>query len=249
MKKFISMMSLMVGLLGVCVAFSACSSNDESENSGSNSSKRIVKILEEEDGELSETVFSYDSQGRLIKAVGTVNSSRRESYVRELTYQYGDMTIISRETERSWSETHTYTLSNNRIVKDVEVQSGDPTTTIYTYDDNGYMTSQSASGRSISDYTDHFVWTNGNLTFIDREFKYSNIPWHKNMFFYFKGSNMDPYLWAGGYWGKTPKNMPSLNVDYDWTYDYEVKNGLVSKMKIIDNKSGKVKYVASYIWE
>ena len=170
-----------------------------------------------------------------------------------MTYQYSNEQITCKYIKESQSyttnETHTYTLSNGLIVKDIEVQNNMETTTIYSYNGNGYLTSLSQWGDVIASSTKDFVWTNGNLTSMDgREFKYSNTPWNKGMFFNFKGSNMDGYLWSGGYWGNTPKYMPSQDVYKNWTYNYETSNGLVTRITMTVNKTGE-KVISSIVWE
>ena len=259
MKKTISFLSLLFGLFMCVTVFSACGDDDESfggNESSHQTSKHIVKTIEEDGSSIYETTFLYDSQGRIVK-VDEIRTSSRTNDHSVLTYQYGELAINSnevRETSYSngqiftWSESHTYTLRNGLIVKDVEVQSsngGHPssTTTTYTYDNNGYMATSSVNG-----YTNNFTWTNGNLTCMgEREFTYTNISWPKGMFFHFKGSNLDSLLWPGGFWGKTPKNMPHQDLYKEWTYDYTITNGLITKMRLIE--SGSVEYVATYTWK
>ena len=260
-KKVITFLSLIIGLFVSCFAFTACSSDDEEVNNGKTSSKHIVKMIEEEDGTIYETFFSYDSQGRVVKVVETESSTSTNSYC-ERTYQYGELTILSKEVMEgtysngqsfSWFESHSYTLENGKIVKDVEKSSSGrsnfTTTTSYSYNSKGYLTSISESGSDNDSNTKQIEWTDGNLTNMGgREFKYSNIPWNKGIFFYFKGSNMDSCLWPSGYWGNTPQNMPSQNVYYNWTYKYETSNGLVTKITITDNETGE-KSIYNYVWE
>ena len=207
--------TMLLALLVCGTAFVACGGDDDDNNGGyngggSSSSSRIIKITEEEGGTKFESIISYDSQGRISRIVTTETGNNNSTS--EMTYQYSNEQITSKYIKESQSyttnETHTYTLSNGLIVKDIEVQNDMKTTTIYSYNGNGYLTSLSQWGDVIASSTKDFVWTNGNLTSMDgREFKYSNTPWNKGMFFHFKGSNMDGYLWSGGYWGNTPKKI------------------------------------------
>lgn len=254
MKRTISILSLTLGLFVSTLAFTACGSDDDVVDNGeTSSSKHIVKIIEEEDGAIYETIYSYDSQGRVVKVVGTESSASSNSYS-ERTYQYGESVIISKEVDGLWSESHSYTLENGRIVKDVEKQTyegrnNSTITTLYSYDSNGYLTTISESGSSIDSNTKQIEWTNGNLTSMEgREFKYTNIPWNKGIFFYYKGSNMDSCLWPSGYWGNTPKNMPSQDINKNWTYNYETSDGLVTKVSITNNKTGE-KAISTIVWE
>lgn len=228
--------------------------------------KRIVKITEEEGSTIYETVFSYDSQGRVVKAVETESSATSTNSYSERTYQYGELTIISKEVvEGSYSngqtfkrsKTHSYSLENGIIVKDVEIYNysysyngitggnNSTTTSFYSYDSNGYLVSISESGETIP-----IVWTDGNLTSLEgREFTYTDIPWNKGMFFYFKGTNMDSCLWPSGYWGNTPKYMPSQDIYKNWTYIYETSNGLITKVSITNSNTGAVLYISTIVWE
>ncbi len=259
MKKKLLFLMMLLPMLAV-TTFTSCGDDDESfggNESSHQTSKHIVKTVEEEGSSIYETTILYDSQGRIVKVDETRTSASGTNGHSVLTYQYGELAITSNEVMETsysngqiftWSNSHTYTLKNGLIVKDVEVQSsngGHPSSTIttYTYDNNGYMATSSVNG-----YTDNFTWTNGNLTCMgEREFTYTNISWPKGMFFYFKGTNMDSYLWPGGFWGKTPKNMPHQDLYKEWTYDYTITNGLITKMRLIE--SGSVECVVTYTWK
>lgn len=229
---------------------------------GNQNQKLIAKLIEEEGSTIYETVFSYDSQGRVVKAVKTESSATSTNSYGERTYQYGELTIISKEVvEGSYSngqtfkrsESHSYSLENGIIVKDVEIYSwsysyngitggnNSTTTSSYSYDSNGYLAS--VSGTKIA-------WTGGNLTSIgEREFTYTNIPWNKGMFFTFNGTNMDSCLWPSGYWGNTPKYMPSQDTYKKMTYNYEISNGLITKVTITNNNTGDITYISTIVWE
>ena len=263
MKKKLSVLSLLLGLLVSGFALTACGSDDDDNNSGGTpqSSKRVVKVISEEGGEIDESTLSYDSQGRVVGIETTYSSSNRDGYSKK-TYQYGDITIITKEVEKktyssgqtsSHTETHSYTLENGVIVKDVETQSSVQTRT-FTYDSNGYLT-------SITDKSDNSTtvqktsWTDGNLTKAEREYgddrlwTYSNIPWMKGFPFYLKGLNMDEYLFAAGYYGKMPKNLPAQYNLKHLKYDYEMDGNLVTKV-IINSESTNVQLATmTFVWE
>ena len=263
MKKKLLFLMMLLPMAAVTI-LTSCGDDDESFGGGdfnNQSSKRIVKLVEEEGSSIYETTFSYDSQGRVIKADETRTSSGSSSHS-VFTYQYGELAIVSKVVEEGTysngqsytvSISHSYTLKNGLIVKDVEVQTyngGHPSTITYTYsyDNNGYMATSSASGYEIESYTDNLTWTNGNLTGLrGGELTYTNISWPKGMFFFFESSNMDRLLWPGGFWGKTPKNMLYKDLYNGLTYDYTITNGLITKVRLIE--SGNVVYVATYTWK
>ena len=263
---------MLFGLLCVCMA--SCGSGDDDDNysggEGSNAPKRIVKIVTEEGGSISETTISYDSQGRVIKAVGIENGYRTSTF--EMNYQYGELFIISKEIENgtysngqnyTWSETHTYTVSNRLIVKDVEVQTSngnkETTNRTFSYDNNGYMSSLESISSSGS-YNEKWNWTDGNLMSTDRiyqwgserrTYSYSNVPWNKSMLFGLKGTNIDGYLWTAGYLGKCPRYLPSsYNNGYIHNYQYTVSDRLVTKVTDTFSENGHEKInITTITWE
>ena len=249
MKRIHLLQSLMIGIV-LFLGLTSCGGDDESdnENGGKASSKRIVKIVEE-NGEY-ESVFTYDSKGRVVRVVQTEYYSKG-STVSELTYQYSDTHIESYEDDGFWSCTHTYTLLDGLIVKDVEEQfnngrSVSKMTTIYTYDNDGYMTSLTQRGDGYTDTLD-LVWKDGNLmSLAGHSYSYSNIPWHKGMFFYLKGSDMDPYLAPAGFWGKLPKYMPSKDSFNSVNYEYSLSGGFIVEIKYIE---GSYTMISTYTWE
>ena len=250
---------VIVLLVGVIV-FSACSNEDDSSEKGSEKKNpnRIEKIITEEYGsiyerDIYETTYLYDSLGRVVKVLETEYIGKTVSFG-EIVYQYGESEIITREVSGSWSESHTYTLKNGLIIKDVEVQlyngeNPSTRTTSYSYDNSGYMVSMSYSGEGIESKVLNLKWDKGNIVSLgERKYSYTDILWPKGMFFYYEGSNMDPNLWVGGFWGKTPKNMPYQNSYNGWTYKYDTSNGLISKDTIVDNETGKVIAVSTIYW-
>ena len=226
MKKIISLLCLTLGLLFTATAFVACGDDDDDvDNGGSSSSKRIVKIVENDDTEIT---LSYDSNGRVTRIL-TTGSIGSTYGVSETTYQYSDTQIVCiDEINGKKNEPTTYTVENGRIIKEVSSSN----ITYYTYN-NGYLTSLSRSnGSKIT-----FDWTDGNMTSFTkndgepRPFSYSDVPWHKGMIFYFDGTSLDKYLWLSGYWGKTPRNLPSEDHYKGHRYDYILSNGLVVECK------------------
>lgn len=264
MKKSIYILSLLFGLFVCATVFCACSKSDDDTSSGGNSgsSKHIAKILSEE-AYLYETSFTYDAQGRVTKIIETETAPDFNTYS-ETTYQYGEMTIISKKTkERTYSsgrinshyETHSYTLENGLIVKDKETQGSSSWTFTFSYDSNNCLSSISSNGSEIESGTKIIKWSNGNLIKLgDNSYEYSSFPWPKGFPFSLKGSNMDANLIAIGYYGNIPKNLPSKyyqSEDYGLTYEYSFEGGYVTKVVITPFvETNKIhKSISTIIWE
>ena len=267
MKKSLSILSLLFGLFVCVTLFSACGGDDEPSsggNGGSGSSdtpqtsKHVAKIITEEGNSFYESSFTYDSQGRVTKVTETLSGTGTNSYS-ETEYQYGEMLIISKMTREetltngqfiTHSETHSYTLDNGRIVKDEEKQGSSLNSTIssrtdtFSYDANNYLSSIN---------TTMLTWSDGNLTELgNRSFEYSNYPWVKGFPLYLESSNMDANLFAIGYYGNIPKNLPSKTSRTSGaTYDYTFEGSYVTKVVITpfveNNKSHKS--ISTIIWE
>ena len=276
MKKTISFLSLLFGLFVCVTVFSACGGDDEPSsggNSGSGSSetpqssKHVVKITTEEGNAFYESSFSYDSQGRVTKIIETESGAGTNSHS-EKTYQYGEMLIISKmKGEGTYSngqsftrtESHSYTLENGRIVKDEEIQAynGNSSSSIetFSYDANNYLSSISRKGSNYDSETKKLTWSDGNLIKLgNRLFEYSNYPWAKGFPFYLKGSNTDANLFAMGYYGNIPQNLPSkytYSETSGYTYEYSFDGSSVTKVVITPfvetNKSQKS--ISTIVWE
>lgn len=261
------------------IAFTACGGDDDStDDNGSNrySSKHITKIIEEEDNSMYESTLSYDSQGRLIKVVET-ESSASINGSSEMTYQYGETLIITKQVRKSNysngqsftdTEQHSYNLENGLIVKDIERQGSSSRTSTYSYDSNNNLISVSVKD-SYDNYTMSVNWINGNINNIVKEtnytgtsttyshtYSYSNVSWPKGFPYYLKGSNFDSYLFSMGYYGNVPKYLPSKvayseNSESGWTYDYTMQGNLITKLSIkpfVENNK-RSSSIITYFWE
>jgi hypothetical protein len=274
MNKKLTILSLIFGLFVCATIFCACSKSDDDNSSGGNSgsSKHIVKTITEEGGSIYESTPTYDSQGRVTKVIGT-ESGTNGFFRSEMTYQYGETLIITKAVEEgtlsngqseSWSETHAYTLENGRIVKDEEKQGSQidgrqwhysSTTETFSYDVNNYLSSISSKGSDNESETKIIKWSNGNLIKLgERSFEYSNYPWVKGFPFYLKGSNMDNNLFAIGYYGNIPKNLPSkyyASETSGFTYEYSFEGGYVTKVVTTPFvETNKIqKSISTIIWE
>lgn len=266
MKKTVSLLCLLFGLFVCATVFCACSKSDDDTSSGGNSgsSKHIAKIIsEEKDGYYYEYSYTYDAQGRVTKVIETTSATSFNVYS-ETTYQYGEMTIKSKMIEErtyssgqinSHSETHSYTLENGLIVKDKEIQGSSSWTFTFSYDSNNCLSSISSNGSDIESGTKIIKWSNENLIKLgDRSYEYSSYPWAKGFPLYLKGSNVDANLFAIGYYGNIPQNLPSkytYSETSGFTYEYSFEGGYVTKVVITPFvETNKIhKSISTIIWE
>ena len=263
MKKTISFLSLLFGLFVCVTVFSACGGDDEPSSGGNNgssnnqtsgndqtpstpqSSKHVAKIITEEGSSFYESSFTYDSQGRVIKVTETESGTGTNSHS-ETEYQYGEMLIISKmKGEGTYSngqsftrtESHSYTLENGRIVKDEEKQNSSSSTDIFSYDANNYLSSIN---------TKMLTWSDGNLTKAgDRTYSYTNYSWAKGFPLYLESVGVDEFLFANGYFGNIPKNLPETYHSYV-EFVYTLEGNYVTKTILF--YSGKTQTM-TYIWE
>ena len=277
MNKRFSFLSLLFGLFVCVTAFSACGGDDEPSsggNSGSGSSdtpqtsKHVSKIITEEGNSIIESTLTYDSQGRVTKIIATESGTGTNSRS-EKTYQYGEMLILTKEVEEGKfsngqsyvrSESHSFTIENGLIVKDVRDYiynegSSDKTTRTFSYDANKYLSSISRSYPDTDSETKAITWSDGNLTKLgNNSFEYSSYSWAKGFPFYIEGSNVDEILFANGYYGNIPKNLQSKTYTSEtsgYTYDYTLEGNYVTKVVITPfvetNKDHKS--IMTIIWE
>jgi hypothetical protein len=237
--------ALLTVFINVC--FTSCSSGgDDDDDKGSGDSpvttnKFLVKqIMTDEKGEVRlERTYSYDSKNR----INTIKGSRiGNTEAPSFSYTYGDNSIESNGI--------TYNVSNGRITSTSNGMS-------FTYDNDGYIISASKNGSTLT-----YTWSGGNLTYISYKrpsateeiesasYEYTNLTYPQNNPYSPEvadrsledGFNEFPPL-IGGYWGKTPKNLPKKYVykykgEVDETDDYEftMQDGYPSIIKSTDER-------------
>ena len=257
MKTMNFKVALMMAAVIGSTAFVSCSSDDEDGTKGGGmTSKRIVKVYY--DGS-SDATIDYDSQGRVVKVNGVDNVT---------TYTYGENFIISKNQSEWGEETITYTLSNGLITKSVYKDDANSYTITYTYDSNGYMTSQITTVGGITSKMT-LTWADGNLTKLSEvhdnsyssyletvTISYSDILWPQNFMMTMDGTGleMDEALEPLGVWGKMPKNLPNKTVSiydggetFEKPIDYTVENGEVTN--IIFYRSDGNTEIITYEWK
>ena len=260
MKKLNFKMAFMMAAVVIgSPVFTSCSNDDDNDSAGGGmTSKHIVKMTwSDEYGYTKVTTFDYDSQGRVVKKTRT---SLWGGTPVTTTYTYEENTIISETPyDDNEGDFHIYTLSNGRIIKDVyeSIEKGwrGVSTYEYTYDRNGYMTSQICTTNYNDTHKTEFTWIDGNLTKYSQimddgrsyiyNISYSNIPWPQNWMQYWTETLMDEALEPLGVWGKMPKNLPNKFIDIDSTEDndYTIEDGLIIKViSKISNHDGESIY-------
>lgn len=264
MKKLSSRLAFMMAMAVCTTAFVSCSSDDEDDpKGGETTSKRIVKMTWSDGDEINITTFDYDSQGRVMKIKETEVGGKYDEASITTTYTYGGNTIFSK-TQGDWNNenAHTYTLSNGRIIKDIE-SGGDNGTHTYAYDNNDYVILQTYVHDVDSGKID-FTWTDGNLTkYSDTRddgssytynISYSNMLWPQNWIHYW--IHMDVVFEPIGAWGKMPKNLPTKSVCVSsdgytdgWTIDYIIENGLITKTIWKDLNDPSHTEITTFEWE
>jgi len=262
MRQF-KLFSMLLPIL-VLPMMASCGDDNDNEGAVPTKGKRITKIIEESQGSTSETLISYDEKGRIIEAKTITNSDNVTNGVYTKTYQYDKTTIILKEevkdaSNEQYPRTHTYTLSGGHIVKDTEIQNETPIYKHYEYDSNGnwvkYIDYIQFDNDPMYLHEGHIInWENGNLSSIEYlgskiQYNYSVSPWIKGIIFDFPFT--DPILFAEGFFGNTPKYLPS---EFSYTkYNYNVVDGLVTKITktVTDPYNDNYSYtsVVNYIWE
>ena len=171
MKKLNFKMAFMMAAVVIgSPVFTSCSNDDDNDSedseSGEMTSKHISKMTWSDGDKLEVTTYEYDSLERVVKKTKTVIEGRSE-YSTTTTYTYGENTIISKtQGDSNDGETHTYTLSNGRMIRDVEEDNGRISyIRNYTYDSNGYLILQTFGDDSDDSYSGkmEFGWNDGNL--------------------------------------------------------------------------------------
>lgn len=221
--------------LTAVISFSSCGDNnsDSPEKPVEKPQvKHITRILQEEvNGDLTELIFSYDSEGRVTSMVEKDTDKTRASYTytKSHTFTYGDNTII---VKRNDDETYTYSLLNGRITnsrREYKYSSGTKTkVTSYSYDNQGHLKSMNENDESNT-----YTWTGDNLTEIDETFQENDgerhhtykLEYNKNTApanYYLIGlfNSHESALAMMGNFGKMPTHLVSSINRYKNSSDY-----------------------------
>ena len=242
----------------------ACGDDDDNNDNGniySPSVMHIAKIIEESQGTTFERMFTYDSEGRVVKMKTTVNSAR-DSRTYNSTYQYSDSLITCDEEVVGNGNlfSHIFTLENGRIVLDKVTDKGEKTFKYFKYNKDGCVVGYRIVVYNTDPYMPPYVyhtisWDNGNPSVMDYmtdnviAWDYTDLPWKKGTFFEFDYSiipETDPVLLGMGYYGELPKKLPSR---YEKKlYEYNVSDSLVTKVTRTDSLQTE-RCVMNITWE
>lgn len=227
------------------VVISSCSKSDDDNNKGSGdipvtTNKYLMKTsLTSGKGEVFlEKTYIYDSNTRIsrINATSKIANLSADSY----SYSYGDNSIEVNGV--------TYNIQNGHITS---TSNG----VTFTYDNDGYLTSASKDGNTIT-----YTWSGGNLSNISYKrstgteelesvsYEYTNLAYPQNypycpevMDYSHEEIMVFPPLL--GYWGKTNKNLPQKyvlksrgTVRESNNYDYTMEDGYPSIITSTDSR-------------
>ena len=227
---------LLVMLLAT--VFVACSDDDDKDEDKTTGKEKLVsKIIDtSESGNVSETLFEYDSKGRITKIVN--NDPEDTSPTTTYTYETGK--IIAKEVENG--QTITYTLNDKGLVTSSTNEKGEKSN--YTYDANDQLLNVKEGTWETS-----ITWQNGNVIkqslksdgqeYDTFEYTYSTNEYKGNLGWFVDGINeIDAFLMDYGYMGKRNKNLVQQTTEtlYEYTFDNEGYVTIIKEYNIYDGK-------------
>ena len=227
----------------ISASLSACGDDDSDspETPVDPQAKHITRVVrEEDDGDKTEYIYSYDSQGRVISMLEQESyNTRNNTYL--YTFTYDDNTITINREEKY---IYVFSLLDGRITskrREYKYSTGTETTvSSYSYDNQGHL-------KSINEYdeTNIFTWSGGDLKEMDQTYQEHDGERH----YWYKidyNSNTAPanYMHIGlfdgyeaalsmmGYFGKMPTHLVReitrhhADGDYDTTtLTYQIQEG------------------------
>lgn len=242
-------------MMALCVSLTACSEDDEeNENGGGHmtipeenkngdggSSSFIGTSMQvTEDGETENYLFTYDSQGRIIKVSTTIA---------DIKYTYENdkiiVTVTAPNTENGiWYYREIYNLNNKGLI--ISSESRDIGYNyheyIYEYDEQNRLI------RYTSDYYwNEFIWNGGNIvkdgdddiTYYEGKEDTKGINGNVLCI----GDSRDQVLYAGGYFGQKSANL--IKSAYGENYSYTFEGDKVKTMTVNDGSESKI-YTFNY---
>ena len=242
--KTIRLLGMTLTAIIISVSLSACGDDDSDspETLMNPEAKHITRIVQEEDdGDKTEYIFSYDSQGRVTSMVEKETDRTRASYTYTQTYDftYGDNTVtINRDNKY----TYAYSLLNGRITSCKRESQYSSNTqakvTTYSYDTQGHLVSMNENDENRT-----YTWSGGDLTEADEtdiEYDGERHHWYKidysshttpaNYIPIFLFDSREAALAMMGFFGKMPIHLVS-NIRENHTDDGYRTTTLVYRMQ------------------
>lgn len=170
MKTF-RLLGLALTAISISACLSACGGDDNSDSPETPvdpQAKHVTRIVQEEDdGDKTEYIYTYDSQGRVTSLVERETYDRNSSSTYTYTFTYDDNTIT---VNRDNKYIYTYSLLDGRITsqrREYKYSSGTETKmTSYSYDDQGRLKSKNGNSETLT-----YTWSGGDLTQLDQTYQ------------------------------------------------------------------------------
>lgn len=232
---------ILLALLAIVSLSIACTTDDNSGNGSGSSKARVVsKIIFEDDDDVEEYAFKYDSDGRITRVTYS-----DDDYYDKCYYNYGsdnELEIVNEYGGDAYGGDHSYTLYALLNNKGYMTMLDDDLT--LSYDSKGYLVSVSESEEDWW-YEYSYLWSGGNIVeteymYMEEEgytesytatFDYNNKPMSvvnldlNLVLSYWSEAIYVPYSWGDGLTGRKSKNFMTGWTDYDeeatisWSYD------------------------------
>ncbi len=228
MKKFISILSLTIGMLVSVTAFMACGGDDDENIISSPDSQEAVKSKHitrvDYQGWDMEYVINYDSKGRVSsyfvrdgKDPDKVNISYDEN-----TIVHGNKTYYLLNGLITSSDDYSFSYdSSNHLIKKIGIGIGSRSIS-YTWVDNNLAS--------------FVITSNSSTQTVKLEYSDIKVPVNYIPFLFYVGHKLlkrnDPFLSYYGYFGENSQNLAKKMVETQGNtsateeYDYTMKDGL-----------------------
>lgn len=147
-----------LGALALMAGFVSCDKEEGEDDGNSKKAKKLTKVV---DGS-SYYSFVYDESGRCSSYY---DSSEEET----AKYTYYDGKIVEEVClpDGDVRVTTTLTLNSDGYVKSMKVENGGAEITVYSYDNQGQLVSETVSDEDGYTRTSKYTWENGNITKVE----------------------------------------------------------------------------------
>ncbi len=219
--------------VALCMNFAACSNDENDDINPDNAKKRLVKVVEEDNGWNTTYDFGYDEEGRVVSIYA--DYANYGTWCLDITYSGNQATAHYGDEVEKW------TLDDDGNIVAKYDEGANDWYMMYTYT-GGYMAKRvvkytDGNGRDKVKEAD-FVWKDGLLGSMNGEpecITYTKIPNMGNLCVgnYEILDDYDSVLRKAGLLGKNFKMLPDMA--YGETFEYELdKDGYVKTAKLKD---------------